>query len=290
MEAFPDLNEDYYVEKCGEGEPIIFLPAGGFSGQEGLNIAEYFGSQFETHMIDLPGFGKSKGIADKITSLKLANWVNDYLQLQNLNKVTLIGHSLGGAISLAFATHYPEKVNRLVLLDQGHKPFPRIPKSDFGLFAFAFPVLNIGVNLFGMSLLPRLGPLFLQSSEQERDFERDVKHFCEQVHVEDSIYVRKALKQQVPFSVEGLNLMFGYYNLSLTGMLKKLRVPTFLIYGTFEGINEKEHYKTNRYIKKLANHNLPIIYYPIKGGHYVHWDAKFPVQDLRDFLTNSYDE
>lgn len=289
MKAVVNLNEDYYVEKLGEGVPIIFLPAGGFSGHEGLNIAEYFSKQFETHMIDLPGFGKSKGIADKITPLKLANWLNDYLQLQNLNKVNLIGHSLGGAISLAFATHYPEKVNRLVLLDQGHKPFPRIPKSDFGLFAFAFPLLNIGVNLFGLSLLNKLGPLFVQSSEQERDFERDVKHFCEQANVEDSIYVRKALKQQVPFSVEGLNLMFGYYNLSLTSMLKKLRVSTFLIYGTFESVNEKEHHKMNRYIKKLENDNLPIIYYPIKGGHYVHWDDEFPVQELRDFLTNTYD-
>ncbi|WP_147232383.1 alpha/beta fold hydrolase [Paraliobacillus ryukyuensis] len=70
---------EYFVKKVGCGESIIFLPAGGFSGNEGLNIAEHLKEKFETHLIDLPGLGKSKSIDGKVTSLTLANWVKKYL-------------------------------------------------------------------------------------------------------------------------------------------------------------------------------------------------------------------
>lgn len=144
---------DYYVEKVGEGEPVIFLPAFGFSGNEGLNIAEYLKDNFETHMIDIPGLGKGMGIQGRITSLRMAEWLKEYIDQQNIEKVNLIGHSMGGGILLAFAIHFPERVDKLVLLDQCHKPLPRIPKSEFGIFAYAIPIINIFVNLFGRPVL-----------------------------------------------------------------------------------------------------------------------------------------
>ncbi|MHA6251757.1 alpha/beta hydrolase [Oceanobacillus sp. CAU 1775] len=280
-------SNNYYVEKIGEGDPLLFLPAGGFTGIEGLNIAEFVSDEFETHMVDLPGYGKSKGIDGKITSKKLANWVNDYIELQNIEKINLIGHSLGAAILLAFVNHYPEKVKKLILLDQGHKPFPRIPKTEFGLFAYAFPLLNMGVKLFGKRLLTKLEPLFIQDNRQERDVDKDVKQFCKQLSIEENLYIKKALRQEAKFSVEGLNLMFGYYNLNLPRMLRNVKVPTYLVYGTFENVSEKEYRNTERYMRKLKDYDLPITYFAVKGGHYVHWNNNFPMEDLKRFLIDT---
>jgi 2-hydroxy-6-oxonona-2,4-dienedioate hydrolase len=279
---------DYHIEIIGQGEPTMFLPAAGFSGNEGLNIAEFLSDHFETHLIDLPGLGKSKGIDGRITSKQLANWVKDYIAQQEIEKVNLIGHSLGGAILLAFAFHYPDKVNKLILLDQGHKPFPRIPKSEFGSFAYVFPLLNLGVKLFRNQLLSKLAPLFNQEDESEDDFEVSVKQFCESVGIEQNEYVRTALKNPGQFSVSGLNLMFGYYNLNLPNLLKQIKVPTYLVYGTFENMNENEQKNTKRYIQKLTKKNIPIKYQPVKGGHYVHWNKEFPMNDIKRFLTTSY--
>jgi 2-hydroxy-6-oxonona-2,4-dienedioate hydrolase len=195
-----NITHHYYVERIGQGEPIIFLPAAGFRGKEGLNIAEYLSDKFETHLIDLPGMGKSKGIDGRVTSIKLANWVKEYLAQQQIEKTNLIGHSLGGAILLAFAVHYPDKVNKLILLDQGHKPFPRIPKSEFGPFAYLFPLLNICVKIFGKPLLNKLTPLFTQGNEERRDLEATLKQFCKHAGIQENEYVRLVLKNQAVIS------------------------------------------------------------------------------------------
>ncbi|MCA0970562.1 alpha/beta hydrolase [Halobacillus litoralis] len=278
---------EYFVEKVGSGEPVIFLPAGGFSGNEGLNIAEHLEGRFETHLIDLPGLGKSRGIEGKVTSELLADWLKSYIDQMDIEKVNVIGHSLGGAVSLAFAVHYPQRVKNLILLDQGHKPFPRVPTSEFGPFAFALPFLNIGYKLFGERFLNRLEPLFTKDTAQEVSqdrFEEDMKRFCEHVHTEANPYVRTALKHPADFSDRGLNLMFGYYNLNLPELLKKVTVPTYLYYGTFKDIDEKEHRKTKEYIEKLEGFNLPIRYVSVPGGHYVHWNKDFSLGGLEQFL------
>ncbi|SHG06050.1 alpha/beta hydrolase [Ornithinibacillus halophilus] len=281
------MTQDYYVEKFGQGDPILFLPAAGFSGNEGFKIAEHLSDRFETHMIDLPGFGKSKGIETKVSSIKLANWVKDYLDEQHIEKANLIGHSLGGAILLNFAVHYPDKVNKLVLLDQGHKPFPRVPKSEFGAFAYFFPLLNMLVNLFGKSFLNKLAPLFTQDGEQKVDNDEIRKQFCKQASIEEDDYVRLAFENRADFSVEALNLLFGYYKLNLPNLLKKVTVPTYLVYGTFEGLNEKEYINTKRQVEKLHKHNLPITFQPLKGGHYVHWNQNFAWDELERFLLKN---
>ncbi|MFB1051451.1 alpha/beta hydrolase [Paraliobacillus sp. JSM ZJ581] len=243
---------------------------------------------FETHMLDLPGLGKSKSIDKRITSKCLANWVKEYMDQQCIEKANLIGHSLGGAVLLAFAVHYPDKVNKLILLDQGHKPFPRIPKSEFGPFAYSFPLLNIGVKIFGKPTLSVLAPFFNQDNDKEEDFEANLKQFCKRVGIEENEYIRLALKTQVDFSLDGLHLMFGYYNLNLPKLLKSIRVPTYLIYGTFQNINDIEHKNTTYYIQKLKKFSLPITYYEINTGHYVHWNKEFPLNNLRKFLTNTF--
>ncbi|ALX47729.1 alpha/beta hydrolase [Lentibacillus amyloliquefaciens] len=279
---------DYYAEIIGEGEKLIFLPAAGFSGNEGLNVARYLQDDFETHMVDLPGLGQGMGIQGRITSLKMANWLKEYLDQKNIDKASFIGHSLGGGVLLAFANHYPEKIKSLVLLDQGHKPMPRIPKSEFGAFAYSFPVLNVMATLFGHSFLKLLRPLFEDPDSEDEDLDKSVKQFCDMVSIDESPYVRKAIKGAVDISTEGLNLIFGYYNLNLPKLLKQIKVPTYLAYATFTGVNERERENTYKYIKKLELlDGLPITYRPVESGHYVHWSDPTLLADLKVYLKQA---
>nr|WP_269140718.1 alpha/beta hydrolase [Radiobacillus kanasensis] len=281
-----NITQEYYVEKVGEGEPVLFLPAAGFAGNEGLNIAVHMKENFETHMIDLPGLGKSKGLEGRVTSKSLANWVKTYMDQCEIDSVSLIGHSLGGAVLLAFAVHYPERVKKLILLDQGHKPFPRVPIAEFGSFAYVLPFLNVCVHLFGKRFLNKLTPFFTQQDEQKKDeLSVEVKEFCERISIVENEYVRLAVKEAPNITEEGLSLMFGYYNLNLPKLLKSVKVKTCLVYGTFENINEKEYRNTRKYIQKMLKYkNLPITYYPIKSGHYVHWSESTILDVLKGFL------
>ncbi|SIS74947.1 alpha/beta hydrolase [Salimicrobium salexigens] len=274
---------EYFAEKVGEGEPVIFLPAGGFSGNEGLNIAEYLQVDFETHMIDLPGIGRSSGISGKVTSIVLADWVKEYMDRREMKNAVVIGHSLGGAVALSFARHYPERVRTLILLDQGHKPFPKVPTSEFGIFAYAFPLLNAGVKLFGERLLKRLETFFKESGNG--DFDRQVTNFCAHVNVEETRYVRTALRSQTDFSARGLNLMFGYYNLDIPGLLNNITLPTHVYYATFADLDDRERRKTEHHLKKLRNRSFPVTWHAVEGGHFVHWNENFSLKSVKEVLT-----
>lgn len=73
--------------------------------------------RFYIMSFDLPGFGKSSKDKKEYTPKNYA-LILDYLTTKYLDKpFDLIGHSLGGAISLKFVSLFPSKVNKLVLID-----------------------------------------------------------------------------------------------------------------------------------------------------------------------------
>ncbi|WP_226577298.1 alpha/beta fold hydrolase [Halobacillus litoralis] len=274
---------DYYVEKVGTGSPLIFLPGGGFSGNAGFIIADRLKQDFETHMIDLPGLGRSIGINQKIDTRVLADWMREYLDQQQIERAHLVGHSLGGAILLAFAVHYPERVNQLVLLDQGHKSCPKVPVSEFGAFGYAFPLLDAGVKLFGRPVLRKLASLFKTEDKEVTDVH--VQKFCDHVGVEPDEYVALSLGTPAEFSANGVRVLFGYYHMNLPELMKKLRVPALLAYATFRHHDEKEWDQTFRAIDHLKRFNLPVSYRAVEGGHHVHWTDPTLLEDIEAFLT-----
>lgn len=64
---------------------------------------------FRVICIDLPGFGASE-LLDKVSIEIQATLVQEVFQALTLDPFILIGHSMGGYISLAFAKRYPEKL------------------------------------------------------------------------------------------------------------------------------------------------------------------------------------
>jgi len=120
------LYEDQYVNvggvntrfwKAGDQGSVIILVHGVFNSVD--SWSPNMPSLAEAHRVyalDMPGFG----LTDKIPMSSLvqgAQFVNDFMKTQNIDKATLVGHSLGGAYSLHFAIQYPDKLHRLVLID-----------------------------------------------------------------------------------------------------------------------------------------------------------------------------
>jgi pimeloyl-ACP methyl ester carboxylesterase len=71
-----------------------------------------------TYALDLPGHGKSEGQGRTPISA-YADFVAAFLETLGLEKVALVGHSMGGATALDFALRYPEKLAGLVLIGSG---------------------------------------------------------------------------------------------------------------------------------------------------------------------------
>ena len=98
--------EIHYTEK-GRGDTIVLLH--GFT--EDLRIWKQFSARLSKNYrvicIDLPGHGRSDCLAETHTMELLAESVSAVLKHNQVKTCLMIGHSMGGYVSLAFASKYP---------------------------------------------------------------------------------------------------------------------------------------------------------------------------------------
>ena len=94
----------------GEGTPIIFL----HGYLESLKIWDSFLAGFDCGYllisIDLTGHGRSDTFGDVHTMDFMAEAVLAVINHLNINKVFIIGHSMGGYVTLAFADLFPARL------------------------------------------------------------------------------------------------------------------------------------------------------------------------------------
>lgn len=68
---------------------------------------------------DLPGHGGSVRHRGDHSLGAHASILRDLLQVLELPRVTVVGHSLGGGVAMVFSYQFPERVERLALIDSG---------------------------------------------------------------------------------------------------------------------------------------------------------------------------
>ena len=70
--------------------------------------------------IDLPGFGLTGAIPSKDYSINSAfNVINELAENLEIDKFSIGGNSMGGRVSWRYASAYPEKVYKLILIASG---------------------------------------------------------------------------------------------------------------------------------------------------------------------------
>lgn len=110
-----------YSKIEGEGKPLLILH--GFLGMSDnwKTLAGQMASEgFQLHILDLRNHGRSFH-SDEFTYEAMVGDVLEYCQTNNLDKVSILGHSMGGKVAMFFATTYPEKVEKLIVADIGPK-------------------------------------------------------------------------------------------------------------------------------------------------------------------------
>jgi pimeloyl-ACP methyl ester carboxylesterase len=70
------------------------------------------------YALDLPGHGRSEG-AGRSPIAAYRDFVLAFLDALDLEKAIVVGHSMGGAISLDLALHYPDRLDGLILVGSG---------------------------------------------------------------------------------------------------------------------------------------------------------------------------
>jgi pimeloyl-ACP methyl ester carboxylesterase len=113
---------DYLGEKIsysiqGKGRTIVLIH--GFLGSRILwgSIAKRLSLNFKVITIDLPGHGDSSCIGYVHSMEMMADLLKSVLDSHKVRKAVVVGHSLGGYVSLAFAEKYPDKLHGLIMVN-----------------------------------------------------------------------------------------------------------------------------------------------------------------------------
>ena len=112
----------YYDE--GEGDVVVFLHGSGTGASGHTNFKNNFSALrdagFRVILPDLPGYGFSSKPDDVIYSLDYFNEkIIQFLDSLGINKFSLIGNSLGGALSIGLGLKYSDRVQKLILMAPG---------------------------------------------------------------------------------------------------------------------------------------------------------------------------
>ncbi|WP_166921154.1 alpha/beta fold hydrolase [Flavobacterium poyangense] len=101
----------------GQGTAVVFLH--GFLENKTMwkDYVSFFSDQYRIITIDLLGHGESDCLGYIHEMEENANIVQEILMHLKIEKTTIIGHSMGGYVGLAFAELYPAAIKKLVLLN-----------------------------------------------------------------------------------------------------------------------------------------------------------------------------
>jgi len=101
-----------------DGEVIVLVHGlGRNAARDWEKTIPALAQRYTVYALDLPGFGYSDKGNHLYSPENFARVVQGVLAERVQRPFTLIGHSMGGAVALAFAAAYPQRVSRLVLVD-----------------------------------------------------------------------------------------------------------------------------------------------------------------------------
>ncbi|WP_235562296.1 alpha/beta fold hydrolase [Methylophilus sp. Leaf414] len=102
--------------------PLVLIHGLFGSADNWGNIAKHFAQHFQVISIDLRNHGRSP----HSESQSYADMADDLLELcdvLDLEQIHLLGHSLGGKVAMQFATQYPERVSKLIVVDMAMRAY-----------------------------------------------------------------------------------------------------------------------------------------------------------------------
>ncbi|MCF6508418.1 alpha/beta fold hydrolase [Blastococcus sp. MG754426] len=136
---------------AGEGPPLLLLHGIGNNCQTWAGVIDRLAEEHTVIAPDLLGHGDSDKPRGDYSIAAYANGMRDLLSVLDVERATVVGHSLGGGIALQFAYQFPERCQRLALVGSGGLG----PELSAGLRAATLP----GAELVVGALAEVSGPL-----------------------------------------------------------------------------------------------------------------------------------
>jgi pimeloyl-ACP methyl ester carboxylesterase len=104
---------------AGSGPVILLIHGIGDNSTTWETVQAKLAQRFTVIAVDLLGHGQSDKPRADYSIAAYANGMRDLLSVLEIERVTVVGHSLGGGVAMQFAYQFPHLVERLVLVGAG---------------------------------------------------------------------------------------------------------------------------------------------------------------------------
>ena len=258
MSSFTTAQGIVHYEVYGRGRPVILLH--GWLGSWGLwqETMANLGRNYRTYALDFWGFGESGKKRESYAVQDFVSLVDQFMEHLGIERAPLVGHSMGGTVSLSVALQYPHRVRKVVVVGS-----PIVGSSLslllklFGRRMVAFVIFH---NLWGLRLGFRLmSPFYTRDPRWSDMMDRDLSDTT----LESFLLSIASLRET-----------------DLRSRLHQLQIPAMGIYGDKDIVVHPEQWKP-----MLAGiPHARIERFP-RAGHFPMLDEPQRFQELlRDFL------
>lgn len=201
-----------HYEVFGKGRPVLFLHGWLGSWRYWLPSMEVASAHFRTYAFDLIGFGDTYRRTIEPSIGAYAEQVIHFLDALGIERITLVGHSMGGMVSLKTAIEHPERIDRVV---------------------------TVGAPIVGSSLAPLLKITALQPVARAMNAlpavtKRLFRYFLKEANEQDMLEILEASVKPTADSVRAS--VRSMMRTDLRPELQRLSVPALVIHGTRDDI------------------------------------------------------
>lgn len=116
-----------HYREAGQGPAVILLHGLGGDGSRWGPLMQALAPDFRVIAVDQIGFGQSDKPLANYNHAMLSEFLAEFAKQIGAEKASLVGHSMGGYVGMHASVHYPEMVDKLVLVDGGGLQVP--PRS-----------------------------------------------------------------------------------------------------------------------------------------------------------------
>lgn len=245
--------------------PLVLLH--GFGGGSGLwarNVDALARSGRVVYCVDLLGFGRSSRprFVSKDPSEAIRWWVDSleaWRREMGIEKMVLLGHSLGGYIAGNYALEYPSRLSGLIMLS----PFGILPITrDFSrlpyFFRFAKAVISRSSPFVLLRMLGPLGPKLMYRFRGHYDNGR--YDFGDNRAAEYAYHLAGYHAGSGDYAFMTLVDEFANARLPLIDRIEHLQMPFSVISGTHDGVTG------NHGVAIEARAKVRCACFPISGG------------------------
>ncbi|MFI8183378.1 alpha/beta hydrolase [Actinacidiphila glaucinigra] len=262
----------------GSGPPLLLIHGLGDSSATWAHILPRLGRRHTVIAPDLLGHGDSERPRADYAVAAYACGMRDLLGVLDVDRVSVVGHSLGAGVAMQFAYQFPERCERLVIVGGGGlgpevHPLLRLaagPGSEVALPVATSPPVRTALRLLA-PLLRTTGGLGLGR--------HDFDYVLERYLMLDSSMARQAFLRTLRAGVD----MRGQVITMMDRSYLTAGLPTLIMWGEHDGVIPVRH--ALRAHTAMPGSRLELFE---DAGHFPHHDAPGRFVDvLEDFLATT---